>query len=131
MYLEKLNYEQRKIFLSLSKEVLMVDDSKIDYLEESYLRNLCKEMSLSFNDEMLIDKRNIGDYFSRDTDKRIVIMELVALAYSNNEYHIQQKNYIEQISNYLEFDNKILLEIEFLIEEFFKFQLKLNNFIGA
>ena len=58
-------------------------------------------------------------------------MELVALAYSNNEYHIQQKNYIEQISNYLEFDNKILLEIEFLIEEFFKVQLKLNNFIGA
>ena len=131
MYLEKLNYEQRKIFLSLSKEVLTVDDSKIDYLEESYLRHLCQEMSLSFNDEMSIDKRNLGEYFSKITDKKILIMELIALSYSNNEYHISQKSYIEQISNYLEFDNKILAEIECLIEDFFKFQLKLNNFIGA
>ncbi len=131
MYLEKLNYEQRKIFLSLSKEVLTVDDSKIDYLEESYLRHLCQEMSLSFNDEMSIDKKNLGEYFSKSTDKKILIMELIALSYSNDEYHINQKNYIEQISNYLEFDNKILTEIEYLIKDFFKFQLKLNNFIGA
>lgn len=131
MYLEKLNYEQRKIFLSLSKEVLTADDSKIDYLEESYLRHLCQEMSLSFNDEMSIDKRNLEEYFSKIIDKKIVIMELIALAYSNNEYHINQKVYIEEISNYLGFDKNILSEIEFLIEDFFKFQSKLNNFIGA
>lgn len=131
MYLEKLNYEQRKIFLSLSKEVLTADDSKIDYLEESYLRHLCQEMSLSFNDEMSIDKKNLEEYFSKIIDKKIVIMELIALAYSNNEYHINQKVYIEEISNYLGFDKNILSEIEFLIEDFFKFQSKLNNFIGA
>lgn len=131
MYLEKLNYEQRKIFLSLSKEVLTADDSKIDYLEESYLRHLCQEMSLSFNDEMSIDKKNLEEYFSKNIDKKIVIMELIALAYSNNEYHINQKVYIEEISNYLGFDKNILSEIEFLIEDFFKFQSKLNNFIGA
>ena len=59
MFLASLSYEQRKVFLSLAKEILTVDDGLIDSREEEYLRSLCSEMSLSFNDDLKIEKSHI------------------------------------------------------------------------
>ncbi len=126
MFLASLSYKQRKIFLGLAKEILTIDDGLMDNHEEEYLRNLCSEMSLSFNDELVIEKSEIKDYFDEIESKKILLLELVALGHSNKDYHVEQDKYTDNICNLINVHINELRKIENLLEQYKKIQ---NEFI--
>lgn len=129
MFLASLSYKQRKVFLGLAKEILTVDDGVLDNHEEDYLRSLCSEMSLSFNDELTIEKSELKDYFDETESKKILLLELVALGHSNKDYHISQDKYTDEICSLVDIPIDELRKIEILLEQYNKIQNEFINFI--
>lgn len=130
MFLSELNYKQRKIFLGLAKEVLVVDDGKMDYHEEKYLRNLCAEMSLSFNDEFIVNKSELSTYFDTIEVKKIVLLELIGLGFSNRTSDLSQETYIQNICDIFSMPLSILKNIEEILKQYQVMQDKIIEFIG-
>lgn len=131
MFLASLSYKQRKVFLGLAKEILTIDDGIMDNHEEGYLRSLCSEMSLSFNDELIIEKSEIKDYFDEMESKKILLLELVALGHSNNDYHVEQDKYTDDICNLVNISIDELRKIERLLEQYNKIQNEFIEFIES
>ena len=131
MFLASLSYHQRKVFLGLAKEIIQVDDGKIDAHEEEYLRGLCSEMSLSFNDESIVEKISLINIFEEEESKKILLLELVALAYSNQNYHESQDKYTDSICVFINEPISTLREIETLLKEYNIIQNKFIEFIEA
>lgn len=130
MFLSELNYKQRKIFLSLAKEILLVDDGIMDYQEEKYLRSLCAEMSLSFHDELVVDKSELNNYFDKIEVKKIILIELIGLGFSNENYHKNQEVYIKRICEIFDISSDILKDIEELMKQYQVIQNQIVDFIG-
>jgi hypothetical protein len=126
MFLASLSYEQRKIFLGLAKEILKKDDGIIDNREESYLRKLCSEMSLSIDDQLIVERYDLINYFDQIDEKRILLIELIALGYSSNDYHELQRDYTNLICNVINIPPQELQIIERLLKEYYVIQ---NNFV--
>jgi len=131
MFLASLTYKQRKVFLGLAKEILTVDDGVMDNHEEDYLRSLCSEMSLSFNDELTIEKSEIKNCFDESETKRILLLELVALGHSNKNYHELQDNYTDNICNLINISIDELRKIEDLLKQYNDIQNKFIEFIES
>ncbi|MFA6192974.1 MAG: hypothetical protein WC665_11575 [Sulfurimonas sp.] len=131
MFLASLSYKQRKVFLGLAKEILTIDDGVMDNYEEDYLRSLCSEMSLSFNDELIVEKSEIKNYFNERESKKILLLELVALGHSNKEYHETQDKYTDEICNLVSIPMEELRDIENLFEQYNKIQNKFIEFIES
>ncbi|MCJ8315146.1 MAG: hypothetical protein HRU38_24320 [Saccharospirillaceae bacterium] len=129
MFLSSLTLDQKKCFLGLAKEILIADDGKIDQHEEAYLNGLCSEMSLSFNDESQIEKSQLVKIFDETEVKRVVLLELVALGYSNGSYDNAQDKYTDDMANTLGIPMPDLREIEALLKEYYSFQNKFIEFI--
>lgn len=126
MFLSSLSYEQRRVFLGLAKEILKVDDGKIDHAEDVHLRGLCSEMSLSFTEEQIADVGELMKVFPEMEARRVVLLELVALGFSNNDYHPSQDQYTDDMAETLEIPIDELRRIEALLEKYYKIQ---NEFI--
>ncbi len=129
MFLASLSYEQRKVFFGLTKEILVADDDIINSHEGDYLRSLCSEMSLSFSDEMIVEKSKIKEIFHERESKKILLLELVALAHSNNNYHEKQDSYTDEICNLIGFSIDELREVEALLSKFNEVQSQLIEFV--
>jgi len=127
MFLSALSYKQRKIFLGLAKEILTIDDGVIDHLEENYLRSICAEMSLSYNDAENVERNELKGKFSDIESQRILLVELVALGYCNSVYHEKQNQYTDDIAGVLGIPIAELRNIEGMMNDFKKIQ---NSFIG-
>ena len=130
MFLSELNYQQRKIFLNLAKEILVADDGVVDYQEEKYLRALCAEMSLSFHDELVVKKSELDNYFDKIEIKKIVLIELVGLSFSNQNYHKNQELYIKNICDIFGVSSDMLKNIEELLKQYQNIQNKIIEFVG-
>lgn len=130
MFLGNLNFKQKKIFLGLAKKILVVDDGIIDNEEEIYLRTICNEMYLGIDDEEDIALNELSKIYSSNEEKRLILVELIALAYSNGEYHKNEKAFILDVIEYFELKKSILDEIENLVRIFFETQNKIVNFIA-
>ena len=131
MFLASLNLEQRKNFLGLAQEILVVDDGHIDQHEETYLRGLCSEMSLSMSEKVSVDKSKLRDVFKEKEEKKILLMELVALCYSNKDYHEEQDEFTDKICALIDMPTEDLRAIERLFLEFNKVQDRIIDFIEA
>jgi uncharacterized tellurite resistance protein B-like protein len=129
MFLSSLSYEQRKVFLGLAKEILTVDDGKIDGAEDSYLRAICAEMSLSFNDEKKVTKKELLQIFDDFKLKKLVLLELVALGYSNMDYDVSQDKYTDEIAELLEVPVGDLRKIEDLLKKYYEIKSEFINLI--
>lgn len=129
MFLASLSYEQRKVFLGLAKEILLIDDGVMDVHEGDYLRSLCSEMSLSFGDELIVEKSKIKNYFNEIESKKILLLELVALGHSNKSYHKTQDEYTDNICNLINIPIVELRNIENLLQEYNDIQNKFIQFI--
>ncbi len=129
MFLASLSFKQRKVFLGLAKEILTIDDGIVDNHEEDYLRSLCSEMSLSFNNELIVEKSEIKNYFDEVASKKILLLELVALGYSNKDYHEAQDKYTDEICVAIDMPIEELRKIEELLKQYHEIQEKFIQFI--
>jgi uncharacterized tellurite resistance protein B-like protein len=129
MFLNNLSINQRKVFLGLANRILIIDNS-VDAAEIMYLRRICAEMSLSLKDGEEFPIETLDEVFPKEEERRLVIIELMALAQSNEEFHEYEKDFIIKVINAFGIDNSVIDEIELLVKEYFATQKKLANFIA-
>ncbi len=130
MFLNNLSLNQRIVFLGLANRILIIDNS-VDGDEISYLHRICAEMSLDLHDGEEYPIETLNEIFPKEEEKRLVIIELMALAKSNEEFHEYEKEFIEKVINAFGIAPSILEEIETLVNEYFSIHKKLTNFIAA
>jgi len=108
---------------------LAVDDGTIDEDEGSYLVAICTEMALGFEDEIIIPMEELPSIFTTRKEQRIVLVELLALAYSNSEYHKNEKSFIQTVLKIFSLNNQTVEDIELLVKEIFVAHFKLAKWI--
>jgi hypothetical protein len=114
MFLYQLNLPEKMAFLQLAKELVIVDDNKIDSEEMSMLILMCNEMQISINDVYSIEfsLELLAKQFKDDISQRICITELILLAYSNGNYHPSQNILISSLQNIFNFEESEINQIE-------------------
>lgn len=117
MFLSSLSLPQKKIFLGLAKEILIADDNQIDHAEGAYLRGLCSEMALSYTDEKKVSKTELVEFFPEVEARRVVLLELVALGFSNQDYHQSQDAFTDEMAKHLDIPIPELRTMEQLVQE--------------
>lgn len=131
MFLSHLSYKQRKVFLGLAKQILTVDDNRIDSQEESYLRGICGEMSLGYNDEVAVEFNEYASIFVESDIRRIVLIEAIALGYSNNIYHDNQNKFTDELAVLFGIETTELDKIEEMMNQFRNIQDSFIDFISV
>ena len=124
MFLSSLSLSQKKIFLGLAKEILVADDNQIDHAEEAYLRGLCSEMYLSYTDEKKVSKTELVKFFPEVDARRVILLELLALGFSNQDFHQSQDIFTDEIAKHLNIPIPELRAMEPLVQEHMKLRDK-------
>lgn len=97
MFLSQLKFQQKRFFLNLAHFILNVD-GEFDTFESNYLRAICAEMSLSNNDAEECKLEELSKLFISEEEKKILLMEIIALALCNGEYDKKEKVIIDKIA---------------------------------
>ena len=130
MFLNNLEFKQKEVFLGIAKEILIVYGIR-DQTEEDYLRSICAEMSLSQTDGKSIELKELPLIFKTQKEKNLVMVELIALAFLNGEYHEKEKKYINKVVSVFEMQASSIKEIERLVNRFFSVQKAIVSFISS
>ena len=101
MFTEIFTTEQKKVFLTLAEDILVIDDNKIDDKEQKYLLQLCNELRLLPKDKLAYSIDKLNTIFTDDIERKSLIIELIFLALSNDMFHEEQKKFIGQEANIL------------------------------
>ena len=110
MFLNRLKKEEKKAFLQLAHHVAR-SDSDFSKEEELIIEKYCMEMQIEnapFN-EASFDIYDTLDEFQSKNSKRIVLLELMALIYSDDFLHDGEREVLEKILE--EFDLSYSLSI--------------------
>jgi hypothetical protein len=93
MFLYQLNTLEKMAFVQLAKEIVTVDDGKIDEYEYNLLTVMSNEMQIPVESALSIEFNidQLAGKFQSDISKRICFAELYSLAIANNEYHEKQE----------------------------------------
>lgn len=130
MFLNTLTLNQRKVFLGLANRILIIDNS-VDGAEITHLHRICAEMSLSLKDGEEFPLETLKEIFPKEEEKRLVIIELMALAQSNEEFHEYEKEFIVEVIDAFGIDSSIIEDIETLVNEYFSIHKRLESFISG
>lgn len=125
---EKLSYVKALIYIALA-------DNTIEAGEVQYLDQIGKVYGLSDSclDEMkksiLSKKENIEDILLGLTErstKLMLLYDLIALCYADDNYSLVEKQGMENICNIMGIEDKKLSELEVVMEEQVMLQKKIN-----
>jgi uncharacterized tellurite resistance protein B-like protein len=98
MFLNRLEKEEKIAFLELAHYVAR-SDSDFSISEEDIINNYCVEMqieNIDFNVEKF-DLYNTLGKINAERSKKIVLLEIMALIYSDNFLHEEERKVLEKI----------------------------------
>ncbi len=98
MFLNRLKKKEKKAFLELAHHVAR-SDSDFSKDEQSIIEKYCMEMqieNLKFNDKKF-DIYDTLSKFKSQSSKKIVVLELMALIYSDDYLHEGERVVLEKI----------------------------------
>ena len=107
MYLSRLNQEEKEYFLELA-HYMANSDKDFSRIEQDVIKNYCQEMGVEKYKKKSIDIDNIIRYFSRNTTKNIVMLEILALAFMDGNYNLEEKKTISKIQQAFGFSDEKL-----------------------
>jgi len=110
MFLNRLKKKEKKAFLKLAHYVAR-SDSDFSADEENIIEKYCMEMqidNIEFNEKEFDIYDTLGKFIS-DSSKKIVLLELMALIYSDDFLHEKEREVLEKILE--EFDLSYNLSI--------------------
>jgi len=119
MFLYQLNLMEKMAFVQLAKEMVTVDDGKIDAREYGLINVMANEMQVAVESVLSIEfnlEQLAGEFKSTQT-KRICIAELLSLALVNSEFHEKQKLLLDGLVHLFGMDTDELNEIETWVRE--------------
>jgi len=100
MYLNKLNNEQKELFLDLSIHAAMSNDIFTDE-EKVTVRQYCAEMNIPERYEAKLSIDEVIEKLSTISTKqemRIVFMEITALVLSDNIFDEQEQAFVKKVA---------------------------------
>jgi uncharacterized tellurite resistance protein B-like protein len=101
MFLTDLTEEQKNAFHNIAMD-LIYSDEILDTNEAKLMTKLDSEMGLSKKETSKNkDQEKLLSAFETKKSKAIVILELLMLAYSDDDFNIDESNYIQNIANSL------------------------------
>ena len=101
MFLSELTEPQKTAFHNIAMGLIYSDDI-LDINEANLMANLIREMGLS--SKIISKKQNpeeVLEVFDTKKSKTIVILELLILGNSDDDFNIDENNYIQKIADSL------------------------------
>src|SRR5437764_8598844 len=99
MFLNHLNPTERKAFLTLAKEFILVD-GELSPEEEDLVQVMKAEMGISDGfPEGEKSRQELIKMFENKKSRVAAIIEMQGLGYANMEYHIQEKAFIKEMAD--------------------------------
>jgi len=109
MFVQNLNPEQQFALLKTA-ETLIACDGEITEQETEYLDFLQSQMDGLT--EGNFEVTSLKGLFSTQKTKVSFLLELIALAHTDNEYHANEANLVTEVASLLEVDANLLDELE-------------------
>lgn len=132
MYLGLLNEAQKELYAELAINLASADGT---FSEEERLvaDAYCQEMGISYNYNTEIPKTaEIIEKLNEISDikvKRIVVFEAIGLAMADNNFHANERSIIKLMADKFTIDEIYIDQCIELIDEYTRFQTKVNNLV--
>ena len=131
MFLNKLNYSEKKMFLNLSILAAKANDV-FTYEEKALLDEYCKEMDITDVDYSSVESiENITAFFSRSEDqiKKIVILELYGLVFADGSFDDCETDFVKNFTREIGVSDEICDNLISTLSEYYDVCRKLTNLI--
>lgn len=115
MFALELDYDQRKSLLTLLHKVSLIDNILCDK-EITLLTEMKSYLGVNEDLNINIETNKLLHHFSDERSKRILLIDLVNIAYTDSDYSKKEQLLIQSISTELNVNNKTLLAIENWVE---------------
>lgn len=129
MFLHLLDKEEQKNFLELANILINCDG----YLskEELHLMDTYRYEIQMSEEEYLIQnsdlKEILNSLFSTSVkNKKVILIELIALSFSDNDAHISEKELIDKVAEKFEIDEVVVTQIIEWVDEMDKLNKKIE-----
>lgn len=132
MFLNRLNNEEKVIFLKLAIAVIQAD-GRLEESEKSFIAEYSREMGLeSYDLNEKIEPQELAEKIeknSSDSVKRIFLLELTALANVDGEFEKSEKYLILSFLKIFGFEDSFLDECLKILDEYNIVSKKLVTFV--
>jgi uncharacterized tellurite resistance protein B-like protein len=99
MFLNNLSDEEKKAFLTLAKEFILVD-GELSPEEEDLVRVMKAEMNIEEGyPEGQMTRQQLFKKFDSRRSQVSAIIEMQGLGYANMEYHTQEKAFVQEMAD--------------------------------
>ncbi|MGV3220044.1 hypothetical protein ACEE95_10305 [Clostridium baratii] len=130
MFLKELRSNNKELFLQLSIHAAL-SNNIIEDTQKDVLNLYCEEIGINnYELEVKMDLDEILEKINTDTtyrEKKIIILEIMALIMSDSVYDLDEKKFMEDIIKKLDISDEVLEEAINLVN---KFNLIFNDMIG-
>lgn len=133
MFLGLLNKGTKDLFLELSIHAALAN-RVLATEEEEIILQYCNEMNIPMKEiKKTMDEETLVSKLSNDilmVEKRIVIIEIVALVLADEVYDEEEKDFLNRLVKSMGLDAKALEEASNLVKRFNNIFEEMNNFIN-
>ena len=130
MFLKELKSNNKELFLQLSIHAAL-SNNIIEDTQKDVLNLYCEEIGINnYELEVKMDLDEILEKINIDTtyrEKKIIILEIMALIMADSVYDLDEKKFMEDIIKKLDISDEVLEEAINLVN---KFNLIFNDMIG-
>ena len=130
MFLKELRSNNKELFLQLSIHAAL-SNNIIEDTQKDVLNLYCEEIGINnYELEVKMDLDEILEKINTDTtyrEKKIIILEIMALIMADSVYDLDEKKFMEDIIKKLDISDEVLEEAINLVN---KFNLIFNDMIG-
>jgi tellurite resistance protein len=98
MFLNRFSLEEKKSFLYLAHHIAHVD-GEFSEKEQVIIDKYCMEMQMDdveYNQDSFVLKECLAS-FEKDSHKKVVLLEIMALIFSDGEFHQSEEKVVSQM----------------------------------
>ncbi len=112
MFLHHLTENEKKAFLTLAKEFILVD-GELSKEEEDLVRIMKAEMNIEDGyPEGQISRQELFKMFESRRSQITAVIEMQGLGYANMEYHLQEKEFVNEMAEAFGIEGEELADID-------------------
>lgn len=132
MFLNELNDMEKEAFLSLSVHVANANDT-IEESEVAIIGEYIKEMNLGlFDINTALSMEEIVDIVTKSSyrHKKIIMLEIIGLAYVDNEYDDREKSIVDEFSKKIALEDDDIKHINIVIDKYMSVLKEVSDVIA-
>lgn len=128
MFIQNLNEMQQQALLSLSNQIISVDGN-IDEREIAMLNTLRSRCNSTLSIDVHVKPEQLRDIFETKIQKTSFMLELIGMAFADNDYGNEEKLFLSEIANVLDISEVQLEDLENWVQRQFILVQEANRFM--